>query len=549
MEEDMKKNLLSYEEEPMFKIRLLFIFIITLSFVFAQLDNWIYRYNGTGNGNDIAYSITYGADNNIYSAGCSFGSSTLMDFTVIGLTPSGDELWVYTYDGPVDSADVANAITFGLDGNIYAAGYSRGNGTGNDFVVISLTTAGHERWVYRYNGPGNSDDIANAIVFGADGNIYAAGNSRGVGTSRDLTVICLDTSGVAKWVFRYDSSAAYPQPENANAIAYGSDDNLYIAGYTNDMNSSDKYAVMSVDTSGNKRWLRQHGYNDGHDEAYSIAYGLDGNIYSAGCVSPLSYFFEESYNSVGATRWSYMHLALGSGSAHSIIYGLDGNVYAAGDCGNYPQMDFFVVSRTPAGDSNWLYKYNGSGNSGDRANSIVYGFDGNIHAAGYLNVSGSGEDFTMISLSTEGMARRIYTYNGPGNGNDHANAIVCGSDSRLYSAGYIFDSTTNQDFTVIGLNSIIGIQENPKIFIPKKAETQIYPNPFRDKVNIKCHAEEFQIKIYNVKGQVIWESKKPGTIFVWDGRDDSGKDLSAGIYFIRLDTEDHSEIKKVILVR
>jgi hypothetical protein len=101
------------------------------------------------------------------------------------------ENWVFTYNGSANSWDYANSIVYGADGNIYAAGSSPGSGTYEDFTVISLTAAGDTNWVYRYNGPANSYDYAVSIVYGADSNIYVAGSSTGNGTSDDFTVISL----------------------------------------------------------------------------------------------------------------------------------------------------------------------------------------------------------------------------------------------------------------------------------------------------------------------------------------------------------------------
>ncbi len=36
---------------------------------------------------------------------------------------------------------------------------------------------------------------------------------------------------------------------------------------------------------------------------------------------------------------------------------------------------------------------------------------------------------------------------------------------------------------------------------------------------------------------------------VWDGYDDSGRRLPAGVYFIRLDAGDYKKIEKVVLLR
>jgi hypothetical protein len=114
---------------------------VLLAIAGGQTERWVYRYNGPGNSWDEANSIVAGADGNVYAAGWSYDSLTGYDFTIISLTPSGGERWVYRYNGPGDRYDDAYSIVYGADGNIYAAGYSTGSGTGNDFTAISLNPA------------------------------------------------------------------------------------------------------------------------------------------------------------------------------------------------------------------------------------------------------------------------------------------------------------------------------------------------------------------------------------------------------------------------
>jgi hypothetical protein len=60
------------------------------------------------------------------------------------------------------------------------------------FLLPLLLLAQSQNWVYRYNGPGNAEDWASPICYGSDGNIYAAGFSSGSGTDFDFTVISLN---------------------------------------------------------------------------------------------------------------------------------------------------------------------------------------------------------------------------------------------------------------------------------------------------------------------------------------------------------------------
>ena len=204
-----------------------------------------------------------------------------MDFTVISLTSAGDTNWVYRYDGGGNDYDAANAIVYGADGNIYVAGISYGTGTEEDFTVISLTTAGDTNWVYRYDGPGNYDDRANAIVYGADGNLYVAGRSNGSGTQEDFTVISLTTTGDTNWIYTYDGPGN--SGDNANSIVYGADGNLYAAGYSWGGIGREDFIVISLTTAGDTNWVyRYNGPLNFDDRAYSLVYGTDGNIYAAG---------------------------------------------------------------------------------------------------------------------------------------------------------------------------------------------------------------------------------------------------------------------------
>jgi len=148
---------------------------------------------------DQAKELVCGADGNIYAAGLSEGSGTYWDLVVISLTPADSERWVCRQDGQANYYDLGTEVVWGDDGNVYAGGYSDGTGTAEDLTVASLAPSGSERWVYRYDCPGLSYDVANDLVFGSDGNVYAAGLSTGIGTGEDFTIVSLDpTSGVAE---------------------------------------------------------------------------------------------------------------------------------------------------------------------------------------------------------------------------------------------------------------------------------------------------------------------------------------------------------------
>jgi hypothetical protein len=86
----------------------------------------------------------------------------------------------------------------------------------------------------------------------------------------------------------------------------------------------------------------------------------------------------------------------------------------------------------------------------------------------------------------------------------------------------------------------------------------VHPNPFHDRIEINYtighRSESGALKIYDATGSLIKEfsikSAIPGRqSVIWNGVDNHDRRLSSGVYFIKLETEDCKETKKVILLR
>src|SRR5574341_1379035 len=134
---------------------------------------WIRRYDGPAGGQDDAsFAIALDDSGNVYVTGFSRGVGSARDFTTIKYNSIGDTLWLRRYDGPGNGNDVAVAIKVDNLENTYITGYSTGVGTGFDFATIKRNSIGDTLWIRRYNGPGFGDDSAKALVVDSSGNIY-----------------------------------------------------------------------------------------------------------------------------------------------------------------------------------------------------------------------------------------------------------------------------------------------------------------------------------------------------------------------------------------
>lgn len=86
---------------------------------------------------------------------------------------------------------------------------------------------------------------------------------------------------------------------------------------------------------------------------------------------------------------------------------------------------------------------------------------------------------------------------------------------------------------------------------------QNYPNPFNPETNISFSLpaeSEVNLKIYNLKGQlvnILVNTRLSAGVhtFTWKGKDESGKDVSSGIYFYKLIAGKYSETKKMVKIK
>lgn len=91
------------------------------------------------------------------------------------------------------------------------------------------------------------------------------------------------------------------------------------------------------------------------------------------------------------------------------------------------------------------------------------------------------------------------------------------------------------------------------------------PNPFHGRVNINfsiAHsatlsggAKSIALQIYDIAGRLTKSFSFPSALspmpsaLIWDGSDQSGRSVPAGIYFIRLEAGDSRQVEKIILVK
>jgi hypothetical protein len=122
------------------------------------------------------------------------------------------------------------------------------------------------------------------------------------------------------------------------------------------------------------------------------------------------------------------------------------------------------------------------------------------------------------------------------------------------SAGNVASDTSDSFFTIID----IGISEDVYVERQGHFRFQVGPNPFREEVLVRYTVaptgEPILLSIFDSSGRIIKKldlraSDTRESHAVWDGTDDLGMPVPAGIYFCRLRTRERTESRSLILVR
>jgi len=113
---------------------------VTIKYSGDGLEQWVQYYNGPGSSYDYAYSIAVDEEDNIYVTGESPGGSpTYTDVATIKYNSAGIEEWVQRYNGSGNSGDIGRAIVVDDSGDVYVTGDCVGIGTSFDYITIKYS--------------------------------------------------------------------------------------------------------------------------------------------------------------------------------------------------------------------------------------------------------------------------------------------------------------------------------------------------------------------------------------------------------------------------
>lgn len=486
------------------------IFIVGVSIGADNVDHFaLHKFNSRGDLLWSAYesalstnqawfpSLAIDGDGNAYITGMR-GGFDVGDFCTMKFTGNGQLVWTRTYDGTRHCGDYPVDIVVGEDGRIYVSGWvNRSEGT--QIGTICYNPDGTTQWE-AIGGPGTGHAWGETVALDGDGNLFAGGTQ--YGTTYDYLLIKYSLSGELTWVATYDTPTR--TRDEVGAMVIDESGCIYLTGTSNDLNSvSDKFTTVKFSPAGQLLWNAQFGDDSQSGrKAYDIVVDGNQNVIVAGRNSwDLDNHYTDSY---------------------IVKYDRDGNELWAN---HYPNFDLVDLALDPSEN---IYAYGLGSFSGSNV-VIKYDADGNFlweDKFGYSFWWGVGD---MIAVDKNGS---VYA----------AGQYVGGGGEWMILTAY------NQTPTSVHPDNEI---------LPSEFALKNFPNPFNPSTTISYDLPklaEVNLTVYDVKGRevttLVKTMRNAGTHNVqWNGLDDSGNQVSTGVYLAKLRAEDFSQTIKMLYLK
>jgi uncharacterized delta-60 repeat protein len=527
---------------------------------------WAATYNGTGSGEDDAYYSIVDDAGNVIVTGNSLGSGTGNDYLTIKYSSSGVQQWVARYNGPGNGEDIPAGIVVDDDGNVYVTGWSdatTGSSTNYDYATIKYSSSGSQQWVSRYNGPANSTDQAQDIEISGDGSIYVFGWRTTV-SIYDYALVKYNSGGAQQWVSVYNGAAG--DTDYGLRVAIDPTGNPIVTGTSVGSTGGFNFVTVKYNGSGQFQWVSSYnGPGNGEDNIRGIAIDSDGNIIVTGWSEGSGSFFDFAtvkYDPNGNQLWAARYNGPGNGwdDVKCLVVDDNDNIYVTGhSVGTGTGPDYTTVKYNPAGNEQWVARYNYSGGGWDEAKSVSLDGNGFIYVTGRSNSSSSGYDYATIKYSPTGGQMWVARYTSNGNYSDEAYSVSSYQSQCIYVTGRIWNVQNNYDFCTIKYtcNNIAGWGEPEAAVLGAQLPggfrlKQPSPNPFNPSTVLSYElqaASYISLKVYDTAGRLVatlvngWRDAGAHEVTF------DGSRLASGVYVYRLQAGENAATGKMVLLK
>ena len=407
---------------------------------------WEKKNNGAGNAEDRCEGVDVDSNNDIYVTGRSSNGAD-DDYLTMKYNTSGTLIWSDVMDN--GGTDRAVDIEVGNNNNIYVTGRSD-NGTDDDYFSLVYNTSGNiiAQAIYDYAG----DDRALALTTFSNGDFAVTGKSDGNSTAAldyNAVTVRFSSTGNVLWSGSFSNVAL--SDDIPAAIASDASGNVAVTGYTDtdaSVNINNEMFIVAYGPSGTllSSYISNNGAGViGDDIGYAIQFKNSNTLAVGGCYSLNDIVNAKSayYSEYSLTSNSLVNTVLFNGQGDNtdnirdIAVDATGNSYVCGySVNNLTSRDFFVAKVLANGTLGWRTSVSGTlFGSDDEANSIKLDNAGNIYVSGFIKNSGTSSDISIIKFDPNGAQLWNVVYDGPQHESDKSNNMYVDGTGNVYITG------------------------------------------------------------------------------------------------------------------
>ena len=387
-----------------------FIMLICLLFyfesnvAFSQLYlQWNKTYSGTANNSDDrGNDLVIDNSGNVIIVGSTSTPATGLDFIILKYTSEGDTVWKRTFNTGINNNEEAVSVAADENNNYYVTGYSYFSGQQKKIITIKYNSSGNIVWpkVFNYR----QDSISNPakILINNNGDLYVCGYSQDI-NGKDALVIKYDAiSGDTIWVRTFNNYAN--RDDEINAMIIDNNQNIVIGGFSSFAPGASDYLLVKFSSDGNFNWVKYYRVLGTQTNViYALKNDLANNIY----VTGKTYYYSPGPPGYEGTSYSYSATIKYNENGDTLWKKLDGGAH-------YLEYGAFSLTVDSVGNSFIC------GNGQATIKTLKYGIDGSLiwrrfYAPPYNHFGGKGI------------------------------CVIAGRDNSVYSAGYLPVSDGNGD--------------------------------------------------------------------------------------------------------
>ncbi|MBX7108656.1 MAG: SBBP repeat-containing protein [Chitinophagales bacterium] len=401
---------------------------VTIKYNASGVAQWTKFFNKVDN--DYGNHIKVTAAGDVFVIGQSdvdnSGGTTDYDFLILKYNSLGTQQWAKTFGNPALNAEDPNDLAIDASGNVYVTGKSDVNAlaavTADNFLTVKYNASGVLQWSTYFDGTAvNSDDIAEAMVLDASGNLYIAGGGDNASSQKDASVIkYAGATGVATWTKNYNGKGDFS--DKVQDMIADAANNIYVTGYVFSPEQRKDLFTAKINAAGTTLWYKTYDFSLADDEGKAITLDTSGNVYVCGNSignGTSDDYITIKYDALGNMIWSARYNFVNEADvATSIsVNAANGNVFVTGysdanSTASVTNYDIATVKYSSIGNENAVVRYNGSGNGIDRGVRIIV----NGNSSYVTGKTWNGSDYDIVTIKYNGSLSQQWASVYAGNG-------------------------------------------------------------------------------------------------------------------------------------